>query len=406
MRIGIIGGGAGGMMAACVTGKENQTVLFERNEKLGKKIYITGKGRCNLTNNCTIDEFLLSVRSNPKFLYSALRQLSPSDTIAMFNLFGLPTKIEQGNRVFPLSDKASDVTKALANQLSKNKVSVQLNSYVRHINIRDGQFVLTVNDADYTFNKIIVSTGGRSYPSTGSDGGMTDIIRKLGHTIVPEVPSLVSMETVQNHQLQGLVLKNVSVKLVSNGKQAACEQGELLFTHNGVSGPTVLTLSSYANRLPLKSLKLIIDLKPALDDKMLDGRLQRDFAEFSNKQFKNSLDKLLPSSLIPLVVSLSGINEMKAVNQITAIERQKLVKLLKGLEFDIAALENIDRAVVTAGGVSVKEINSSTMESKLIKGLYFAGEIIDVDALTGGYNLQIAFSTGYLAGLSCTKGEE
>lgn len=403
MRVGIIGGGASGMVAAYFASKNSEVVLFERNEKLGKKIYITGKGRCNLTNQCSVEDFISHVRSNPKFLYSAIRQFSPDDTINFFRSIGLETMVERGNRVFPKSEKASDVTKVLAEQLAKNNVKVLLNSFVEEIKHIDGKFLLFVNGTKHSFDKIIICTGGCSYAATGSDGSMLELLKKMQHTIVKPVPSLVGINTVENFSLQGLTLKNISVSVFNKEKFVASEQGELLFTHTGVSGPVVLTLSSFINRLPAKDLRLEIDLKIGLDEKMLDLRLQRDFAEFSNKQFKNALGNLLPVSLISAVISQSGIDENKAVNQITAQERAKLVRVLKKFTLHVKSLEELDRAVVTAGGVDVKEISSSTLESKIIGGLYFAGEVIDIDALTGGFNLQIAFSTGFLAGTSCAK---
>lgn len=403
-RLIIIGGGAAGMMAAAVAASRGiDVILIEKNEKLGKKVYITGKGRCNLTNNCDCREFFGNIVSNSKFMYSSLYGFTPQDVIDFFEKAGMRTKTERGNRVFPLSDHSSDVNKALEKLIRDGGARIMLNTEVKELLADDGVFkgaVLSdgsIINADYCF----VATGGLSYPSTGSTGDGYRFARSTGHKVTRLLPSLVSIKTTQDwvKSVEGLSLKNVVLSAYSGAKCLNSEMGELVFTHNGISGPLVLTLSALlADRISSgENLTLEIDLKPALDSEQLDARILKDFGEFINRQFANSLGKLLPSSLIPAVVALSGIPGDKQVNSITAKERAGLVKLIKALPLTVSRLGGYDEAVVTKGGVDVKQINPSTMESKLVKGLYFIGEVLDVDAFTGGYNLQIAWSTAHAA---------
>ena len=397
------------MMAAYSAAMNGHEVtLIERNEKLGKKIYITGKGRCNLTNNCPIDEFYGHVVRNPKFLYSAFGAWDNTDMIRLLNEAGCTTKVERGDRVFPVSDHASSVTRALTDELKRLGVKIRLNTYVSRVSTDDGcvNGVMcfakestrgtTGSEEHIPADAVILCCGGMSYPTTGSDGNGYKLAEDLGHTIIAPRPSLVSLKCSDSwiRQVQGLSLKNVSFSLKRGKKTIFKEMGEMLFTADGISGPLVLTASSIYELQDLGS----IDLKPALDSETLDRRLIRDFEESSNKNFANSLDGLLPKSLIPVIVNLSGIDPYKKVHQVTGAERGRLKDLIKNLSVDINGTGGFDEAVVTRGGVKVKEINPSTMESKLIRGLYFAGEMIDVDAHTGGFNLQIAWSTGYLAG--------
>ncbi len=405
MKVVIIGGGAAGLMSATVAAKNGADVtLIEKNEKLGKKIYITGKGRCNVTNNCAVEEFLENVVSNKKFLLSALHTFSPSDTINFFETYGLKLKTERGNRVFPLSDKASDVTKTFEKLLKQYNVKILYNCSAMDFEVKNSSVsALNTTCGKFIADKYILCTGGKSYPTTGSTGDGFAIADKLGHKIIQPVAGLIGLKADNPKELAGLTLKNVNVKIVESDKICENEFGELLFTHHGVSGPTVLTLSSKVNRKDFSKLKLSIDLKPALSEKELDLRIQRDFSQTLNKQFSNSLDKLLPRSLISVILKKSGISPTIKVNQITAEQRQKLVKLLKNLEFNLFGTEDISEAIITCGGIDVKEINPTSMRSKKFSNLYFAGEIIDVDALTGGFNLQVAFSTAYLAGRSCAE---
>jgi hypothetical protein len=405
MKVVIIGGGAAGLMSATVAAKNGADVtLIEKNEKLGKKIYITGKGRCNVTNNCAVAEFLENVVSNKKFLLSALHTFSPSDTINFFETNGLKLKTERGNRVFPSSDKASDVTKTFEKLLKQYNVKILYNCSAMDFEVENSSVsALNTTCGKFIADKYILCTGGKSYPTTGSTGDGFAIADKLGHKIIQPVAGLIGLKADNPKELAGLTLKNVNVKIVESDKICENEFGELLFTHHGVSGPTVLTLSSKVNRKDFSKLKLSIDLKPALSEKELDLRIQRDFSQTLNKQFSNSLDKLLPRSLISVILKKSGISPTIKVNQITAEQRQKLVKLLKNLEFNLFGTEDISEAIITCGGIDVKEINPTSMRSKKFSNLYFAGEIIDVDALTGGFNLQVAFSTAYLAGRSCAE---
>ncbi len=402
MRTVVVGGGASGMISAYFQAKNgNDVILIEKNEKLGKKLYITGKGRCNLTNNCSVDAFLSNVVSNPKFLMSSIYAFAPSETIAFFDSIGLKTKTERGNRVFPVSDKSSDVIKVLKNALENLGVTIKLNETVTNIEVCEGKVVAVETNFDkYVCNKVIVATGGLSYASTGSTGDGYAFAKSVGHTVSELKPSLCgfNLKGEDYKDLQGLTLKNVKLTVKDGAKPYYEEQGEMLFTHFGVSGPLVLTASALTTRRKASNITLSIDLKPALTVKELDTRILRDFEINKNKTLKNSLDLLLPKALIPLVIKRAQIDEYKKNNEITSQERGRLVLVLKNLEFSLNSLRDFTEAVITSGGISVKEINPSTMESKLVNGLYFVGEVLDVDAFTGGYNLQIAFSTGYLAG--------
>lgn len=371
----------------------NEVILFDRNDKPGKKLYITGKGRCNLTNYCSPKDFLESVISNPKFLYGAIFSFSPQDTVELIESNGTKTKVERGNRVFPVSDKASDVTKALCHYAYDSGVKF-VNETVLDIDKTDDTFTVTTDCGKYECNFVVICCGGLSYPTTGSTGDGYKFAKKFGHKIVKLRPALAPIILKNDvKSLEGLSLKNVRAYLKGNSLF-----GEMLFTSNGVSGPIILSLSSLAKSDNLEGEILSIDLKPALDEQTLDKRILSDFAKYKNKQIKNALGDLLPKSLIPYVIQRSGINEDKSVNAISREERQKLVKTLKNLDFVVEKLDDIKHAIVTGGGVDTAQINPKTMESKLVSGLFFAGETLDVDALTGGYNIQIALSTGYLAG--------
>lgn len=401
----VIGGGPAGILAAGAAGERGRKVLLiEKNEKLGKKLFITGKGRCNITNAAEMDEFMGYIPKNSKFLFSAFKALNNNDLIAMLNELGLRTKVERGGRVFPESDKSSDVLKALQKYLDKNHVEVMLNTTVKEIKT-DGASVQSIqlsNGKTIDCESVIICTGGLSYPQTGSTGEGHEFAKTAGHTITDLFPSLIPLVVKEDYikELQGLSLKNVSIKVIADNKAIYEDFGEMLFTHYGLSGPIILSASFYiSDHLRKRSnIKVSIDLKPALSEEELDKRVLKDFNEKLNKQFKNALDALLPQKLIPLIIKLSKIDENKEVNQITKEERKQLISLLKNFEFNITGTRPIAEAIVTSGGVSLKEINPKTMESKLIQGLYFAGEVMDLDAFTGGFNLQIAFSTGYTAG--------
>lgn len=404
MTVAVIGGGASGLIAAYAASARAEVHLFEKNEKLGKKIYITGKGRCNVTNDCDEDEFLKNIVTNPKFIYSSIRAFSPADLKALLTENGVPLKTERGNRVFPVSDKASDITRCFEKLISRQGVHVHLNSEIKDILFRDGHVCgLKTADGDFECDKVIVCTGGVSYPSTGSTGDGYKFAKAAGHSVSGPVAALTGLNLCGNDyaDLQGLTLKNVGVKITDGEKVIFSDFGEILFTHFGVSGPVILTASSKINRLNVSKLTLSIDLKPALCEEALDVRILRDFAENKNKDFRNSLFGLLPKTLVLKIVERSGIDPYMKVNEITSKDRYKLLKVLKNYKFDIHSLRPVEEGIVTSGGVSVKEINPKTMESKIVKGLFFAGEVLDVDALTGGFNLQIAFSTGYAAGNSC-----
>ena len=405
-KIGIIGGGAAGLMAAYAAAKEGASVtVFERNNRPARKVMITGKGRCNVTNNCDRDTFLLNVAHGSRFMYSAFSAFSCEDTMRFFESKGVPLKTERGNRVFPVSDKAVDIVDALSNVTKLNNVTI-INSRVAHITWEDGiaTGLITQDGTEYFFDSIILATGGKSYPVTGSTGDGYIMAEKLGHKITGLRPSLVPLVCHQGFcsYLCGLSLKNVSLSIYEEGKKKPIytELGEMMFTDFGITGPLVLSASAHIEKIDEKKYTAIIDLKPALTREMLDKRILRDFHDESNKDFGNSLDKLLPQRLVSVIVKNSGIDPKKKVNNITREERENLVNALKNLKLDITGFRPIEEAVVTSGGIDLKEISPSTMESKLVKGLYFAGEIMNIDAYTGGFNLQIAFSTGYLAGKS------
>ena len=402
MKTAVVGAGPAGLIAAATAAAGSDVTLFERNEKPGKKLYITGKGRCNVTNLCSPREFLEKVVRNPKFLYSAIYTFTPEDTVNLIETNGVKTKTERGNRVFPASDKASDVTKALVSNAMKAGVQFVYENVVS-LSRKDGLFKLVASGAEYFFDKVILACGGVSYPSTGSNGDGFKLAESMGHTVTKLYPALVPVNFCEDvKSLQGLSLKNVKVT-VSDGRKSESLFGEMLFTSRGASGPVVLSLSSLINRLDVKHVTFSIDLKPALDYDKLDKRVVSDFTKFKNKQFKNSLDEMLPKSLIPYIIDVSGINPDKPVNSVIKQEREKLVNLLKNLSFTVDSLGSIAEGIVTSGGVSVDEVNPKAMESKLVKGLYFAGEMLDVDALTGGFNIQIALSTGFAAGTSASK---
>ena len=403
IRVGIIGGGPAGIMAAgTAAGRGHDVTLIEKNKQLGKKLFITGKGRCNITNAAPIDEFFDNIISNKEFLYSSLYTFDNEAIIRLLEGYGLKIKVERGNRVFPESDKSSDVIKAFQKYLDHMGVEVLLNSKVSHVYMEDSSFMVVLTTGEkMQFDRLIIATGGASYPATGSEGDGYKLAKAFGHTITQLKPSLVPIELHDPwlKDLMGLSLKNVTLK-ASDGKRIIHEEfGEMIFTHFGISGPIVLTMSNRINRLK-KRPHLTIDLKPALDEDTLDNRLLRDFQEYTNKQLKNALNDLLPQKLIPLVIQISEILPDKTVHQITREERRSLLMAVKAFPLECKGFRPLEEAIVTSGGIKVSEINPSTMESKIVPGLFFAGEIMDIDALTGGFNLQIAYSTGYLAGIN------
>ena len=411
MKVVVIGGGPAGMLAAISAAKSgNSVTLLEKNNILGKKILITGKGRCNITSSLDISDFINNIPGNGRFLYSAFENFTNEDIIDLLKTEGVKVKEERGNRIFPVSDKAEDVRAALERVAKKSGVQVKLNSKVDKIEVEENKVKRVVCDNEkYDADKVILATGGRSYPLTGSNGEGYKIAEKVGHTIKPVRGSLVPLLADKEvcSRMQGLSLRNVGITMfdLEKDKKIYSDFGEMLFTHFGVSGPTILSGSAHLLRykdvdkkISDKKVVLKIDLKPALSMEQLDARILRDFTEVKNKQFKNSLDKLLPKKMIDVVIDKSKINPDKHVNEITREERLNLVKLLKNFEVRIDGFRPVEEAIVTAGGINVKEINPKTMESKIISGLYFAGEIIDVDAYTGGFNLQIAYSTGFTAG--------
>ena len=405
-KVLVTGGGAAGMFAAIAAAENgNEVLLYEKNEKLGKKLFITGKGRCNLTNACDADTFYTSVISNPRFLYSSFGGYTNHDVIAFFERIGVRTKTERGGRVFPVSDHSSDVIRGLENELRRKGVEVKLHSEVKRIETKEGRFSrLFFSDGSAAEGDCcIVATGGLSYRATGSTGDGYRFAEEIGHTVKQCIPSLVPVEVKEPwvKELQGVSLKNVEVTVCDGKKKLFREFGEMLFTHYGVSGPLLISASSRVGRkLMEKPLTLEIDLKPALDVEMLHKRILRDFEENQNRQFKNAVGKLFPAKLVPVMVRLSGISPEKKVNVISREERNNFVHLIKRLKMTLTKLRDYDEAIITKGGISTKEIDPKTMESKLMKGVYFAGEVLDLDALTGGFNLQIAWSTGYAAGKS------
>ena len=399
----VIGAGAAGLMAAAESAKRNiNTILIEKMPRCASKLRITGKGRCNVTNACfDMEDLISNVPRNPRFLYSAFSAFMPYDTMSFFEDLGVPLKTERGNRVFPQSDKAADIANALIKNAEHAGVKF-VHGCAKAFEFGGGKIcsVILESGEEISCDSVAICTGGKSYPATGSTGQGYALAKSAGHRIVPVRAALVPLCCNNNFvsDLQGLSLKNISIDLLKNGKRVYSDFGEMLFTHFGVSGPVVLSASSHIDDAENNSYSLVIDLKPALDEAALDARILRDFGEFINKDFINSLSKLLPKKLIPVIVKLSEIPADKKVNEITKQERHRLVSLIKGLRVDIDSLYTIDAAVVTRGGIDTKQIDPKTMRSKLVENLFFAGEVIDVDAYTGGFNLQIAFSTGYLCG--------
>ncbi len=400
----VIGGGPAGIMAAYAAAKRGLNVqILEQNEKLGKKLFITGKGRCNITNACDLNMFFQNIVRNPKFLMSALNKFSNDDLLALLKSYGLQTKVERGNRVFPTSDKSNDVIRTLEKMLDEQNVRVNCNTKVEKIEKNSEFFTVITNTQEFSAKAIIVATGGLSYPKTGSKGDGYKFAEKFEHSIVKPTPALSALEDARHlcEKMQGLTLKNIGFTLLQNNKKVYYEQGELLFTHFGISGPVVLTGSSYINstKEPLE-LHAVIDLKPALSVEMLEARLIRDFKDNVNKELKTYMSELLPSKMIHPFLTEGGFKANGKINSITKEERSRLVNSLKSFKIKILGMRPIEEAIVTAGGIKTGEINPSTMESKKVRNLYFAGEVVDVSAKTGGFNLQIAFSTGYLCGIN------
>lgn len=413
-RVLVIGGGPAGMMAAITAAENgNEVTILEKMPSFGKKLLITGKGRCNITSSLYMSEFIKKTPGNGKFLYSAFQNYTNADIIEFLKKQGLEVKEERGNRIFPVTDKSIDVLNCFKKRIDELKIKYKLETRVEKILIKNNEVLgVRTNREIIQTDKIILATGGKSYPLTGSTGDGYKIARDLGHTIIPIKPALVPLEVYEKEEckkIQGLSLKNIAIKIIDTDRKKTIYEdfGEMVFTHFGISGPTILSGSAHLAKykdidylLKKRYIKITIDLKPALTEEHLDDRILRDFKEFKNKQFKNSLDKLLPQKMITLIVELSGINPDKMVNEITKEERRHLVQLIKYFTITIKNFRPVEEAIITCGGISTKEINPKTMESKLIKGLYFAGEIIDVDAYTGGFNLQIAYSTGYTAGIN------
>lgn len=410
MKIIVIGGGAAGMMAACTAAERGaEVILIERNSQLGIKVNITGKGRCNVTNDSEPDALIKNTLTNGRFLYSAFAALSAQDTMAFFEKIGVPLKVERGKRVFPVSDHARDITGALKTHLHRLGVTV-LQHRVKGITTENGAVsgVSLQDGSVISADRVILATGGRSYPRTGSEGDGYRMAQALGHTVTALRPSLVPLLTQETTpaQMEGLSLKNVSLTIQKDGKKVFSDFGEMVFTAKGISGPLVLSASAHLGvKKHTYPYQAFIDLKPALDYDTLDKRLLRDFAENANRDFSNALSQLLPAKMIPVMVELCGISPRQKVNVITRAQRETLCKLLKAFPFTVVAAGSWDEAVVTAGGITVKEIDPKTMASKLVPGLYFAGEVMDVDAYTGGFNLQIAWSTGFCAGRAAAEGE-
>ena len=408
-RVAVIGAGAAGMMAAITAAEAGANVtLFERNDRVGKKLRITGKGRCNVTNNCDNNEFLTNVPTNPRFLYASLSRFSTADTMAFFEEAGVPLKTERGKRVFPVSDRAADIVSAMEKKCREAGVTV-VHRRVRGLLVQDGRICgLRYGENEEAFDAVIVCTGGRSYSMTGSDGDGYRFATEAGHTVTPLHPSLVPLvaEGRLCAFLQGLSLKNVSltIKLTQSQKTVYEDFGEMLFTHYGLTGPLVLSASAHLSDITPGKYEALIDLKPALDEKTLDARILSDFSKYQNRDLINALDDLLPQKMIAPYIGLCGIDPRKKVNSITREERERMVHVLKGIRVKLIGFRPIEEAIVTRGGVSVKEVDPKTMQSKLVEGLYFAGEVLDVDAYTGGFNLQIAFSTATVAGTSAAWG--
>lgn len=405
-KVIVIGGGAAGMMAAIAAAEHGHHVLLlEKNEKLGKKIYITGKGRCNVTNTCEMDKLFENMVSNPKFMYSAFYDYTNMQVMELLQEAGCPLKTERGERVFPVSDHSSDIIAAFERILRKRNVNIQLHTTVQSIRTQDGHVtgVLLSDGRKQDADAVVVATGGLSYPTTGSTGDGYRMAQELGHTMKECTPALVPMEIREEwcRQLQGLSLKNVTLTMLCGGKRIYEGFGEMLFTHFGISGPLVLSASSFYGKCKDKSqVSVRIDLKPALSEEQLDKRILRDFEQNSNKQFKNVIGSLYPAKLVPVMIALSGIDGDKKIHEITKEERKNLLDVTKHLTMQVDGLRDYNEAIITQGGIRVKEVNPSTLESRLVYGLYFAGEVLDLDALTGGFNLQIAWSTGHLAGSS------
>ena len=407
-KVVIIGAGASGMLAAKVASDRGfKVTVLEKQKRCGRKLAITGKGRCNITNDCDIEELIENVPTNGKFLYSAFYTFTNDQVVDMFNNLGVETKTERGKRVFPVSDKASDVVRALENQMRNAKnVEVLLNSKVEKIIAENKKVTKVVlsDKKEIECDSVIVATGGVSYPRTGSTGDGYRFARSLGHTIISPKPSLIGLEVVESYvkDLEKLSLRNVKIDVYNSKNKKVYEDfGEMEFTKYGIDGPIIKSASCRMGDMSKDNYRIVLDLKPVLDEEKLDKRIQRDFQKYSNKNFENSLNDLLPKKLIPVIVELSGIDPYMKVNQISKENRKKLVHLIKNMTFTVKNYRPIEEAIITSGGVKTSEINSSTMESKLVSGLFFAGEVIDVDAYTGGFNLQIAFSTAYLAAMNC-----
>lgn len=400
MEIVIIGAGPSGLMCAikCSENKNNNVVILDGNEKIGKKLFITGKGRCNICNNTSIEGFLGNVVNNSKFLYTAINKFSPQDVINFFETNGTPLKIERGNRVFPVSDKSSDIIKTFSKLIKKNNITLNLQTLVKSIKKADNKFEVITNNKTFLCDAVVIATGGKSYSSTGSKGDGYTFAKNFGHTVIPPKPALVPLKLNNyNGNLAGLTLKNVSATIEVDGKKYS-KFGEMLFTHTGVSGPIILTLSSLINRSNIKNANLTLDLKPNLTPEVLNNRLIRDFEQFKTKILKNYLKELLPTSLIDEFIEKNKFDANIPVCNIKKEDRQKIVNSLKCFTYSVNSLDDIEYAIVTSGGVSVKEVNPKTMQSKLVNNLFFVGEVLDLDALTGGYNIQIALSTGFAAG--------
>ena len=403
-KVLIVGGGAAGMLASIFAARNGHEVhVYEKNEKLGKKLYITGKGRCNLTNACDMDALFASVRTNSRFLYSAFYGFTNQDAMAFFEEEGLKIKTERGERVFPLSDKSADVLDTLRRSMRRAGVEIHLNTEVKELILEDGQArgLILADKTRVDGDGVIVATGGLSYPVTGSTGDGYRFAKEAGHKVTDCIPSLTPFNIREDFvkELQGLSLKNVELRIYNGKKEVFREFGEMMFTHFGITGPLVLTASSFVGTLAARQeLRAVLDLKPALSEEQLDQRVLREFDANPNKSFKNVIDSLFPAKLTPVMIGLSGMDPDKKVHDISREERLNFVRLTKGLSMTVTGLRDYKEAIITKGGVAVKEINPSTMESKLIKGLYFIGEVLDLDAVTGGFNLQIAWSTAYAAG--------